>query len=80
MSMPDDELRKQCGDVLLVGGTFFLNAKLVLDNGCWFPVDIELKISHRSGITFPKVKLKRHLQEGKMQGPSDPSQESKSLK
>jgi hypothetical protein len=62
---PDDETRKSCGDVLLVGGTFFLKAKLVLENGCFFPVDIHLKISPRTGITFPKVLLAGHLQKGK---------------
>ncbi len=58
----EDEFRKQCGDVLLVGGTFFHKGKLVLDNGISFPVDLELKISQR-GITFPKVKL-RNISEG----------------
>ena len=55
---PSDEVRKQCGDVLLVGGTFFLKGKLVLDRGIEFPVDIRLRLSQRSGITFPKVKLR----------------------
>lgn len=70
--MPElsDELREQCGDVLLVGGTFFLNAKLVFENGLELPVAVDLKISERSGITFPKVKLRgrvvlRRKREGK---------------
>ena len=54
---PAEELRKQCGDVLLMGGTFFLKGKIVLENGASFPVTIDLKISKR-GITFPKVKLR----------------------
>ena len=54
---PAEEVRKQCGDVLLVGGTFFLKGKLVLENGVSFPVQIDLKISS-GGITFPKVRLR----------------------
>jgi hypothetical protein len=58
-AVPSDELRQKCGDVLLVGGTFFLDgARLVLKNGISFPVEATLKISRR-GITFPKVQLSK---------------------
>lgn len=57
-SWPNDKTRESVGDVLLVGGTFFQSgARLVLRNGVSFPVDVEIKISPRSGITFPRVRL-----------------------
>lgn len=69
MPWPDDETRNQCGDVLLVGGTFYLDgATLTLRNGCSFPVSVQLRISKRTGITFPKVTLAKHLQDGKIGG------------
>ncbi len=72
MAFPDDELRQKCGDVILVGGTFFLKGKLVFDNGVSFPVDVDLKISPRSGITFPKVKLVQRLQRDRSRPGSSP--------
>lgn len=65
MPYPDDETRTGIGDVLLVGGTFFLKGHLVTEKGISFPVDIHLKIS-RKGITFPKVTLAQYLQDGKI--------------
>jgi hypothetical protein len=41
-------------------------AKLVLSNGVSFPVDVTVKISPRSGITFPKVKLVERLAKGRI--------------
>lgn len=60
MPYPESSLRESMGDVLLVGGTFFLKGKLVLDAEVSIPVEAQVRINSR-GISFPRVQLSEDL-------------------